>query len=161
MSSEFLQNVAAADSNVPNGGGRGVQIDRRPEQRRDDDWVLHRALFLTPADRAIVQGFYDRGMSAAQLAGLIGVHPGTVRRRMRQLIAHLRSPMFGFILAQRGRWSRNRRTVAEMHLLQRRPLRETARRSHLTMHIVRRETDAIRAQFEALQLEPQPGRRAR
>lgn len=147
--------------NSQNNPGRGVLIDQRPEQRSDDDWVLHRALFLTPADRAVVQGFYDRGMSAAQLATLIGVHPCTVRRRMRQLVAHLRSPMFGFILAHRGRWTHSRRTVAEMHLLQRRPLRETARRSHLTMHIVRRETDAIRAQFEAMQLEPQPRRRAR
>lgn len=55
MSSEFLQNVAAADPNSQNNPGRGVLIDQRPEQRSDDDWVLHRALFLTPADRAVVQ----------------------------------------------------------------------------------------------------------
>lgn len=155
MSSEILQIVAAAESTSEH-RGRGVLTDQRPDQRRDDDWVLHRALFLTPADRAIVEGFYDKGMSVRQLADLIGVHPGTVRRRTRQLIRHLRSPMFGFILAHRGDWSRRRRTVAEMHLLQRRPLRDTARRAKLTIHIVRRETDAIRAQFDLFHFETQP-----
>jgi len=154
MSSEILKNVAAAES-IHEHGGRGVFTDQRPGQRRDDDWVLHRALFLTPSDRAIVEGFYDKGMSAAQLGRLMDVHPGTVRRRTRRLIRHLRSPIFGFILAHRGHWSRRRRAVAEMHLLQRRPLRDTARRAKLTMHIVRREVDAIRAQFEAFHFETQ------
>lgn len=127
--------------------------DARVNRRTDTDWVLHRAVFLHPADRAIIVGFYDSGMSAAQLASLVGVHPGTVRRRTRQLLRHLRSPLFGFVLAHRGQWSRRRRTVAEMHLLQRRPLRETAQRASLTLHIVRRETDAILAQFEAFGFE--------
>lgn len=159
MSSEFLQIVAAAEATQGH-SARGVVVDQRPDQRSDDDWVLHRALFLTPSDRAIVEGFYDKGMSAVQIARLMDVHPGTVRRRTRQLIRHLRSPMFGFILAQRGEWSRRRRTVAEMHLLQRRPLRDTARRAKLTIHIVRREVDAIRAQFEAFrfEIEPRPRR---
>ena len=160
MSSEILQIAATAES-VRGQSRRGVIVDQRPDQRSDDDWVLHRALFLTPSDRAMVEGFYDKGMSAAQIARLMDIHPGTVRRRTRRLIHHLRSPMFGFILAHRGDWSRRRRTVAEMHLLQRRPLRDTARGAKLTMHIVRREVDAIRAQFEAFCFELEsPARRA-
>lgn len=155
MSSEILQIAATAESNHQN-HGREVVLDQRPSRRGDDDWVLHRALYLNPADRAIVEGFYDRGMSANQLASLIGVHPGTVRRRTRQLLRHLRSPLFGFILAHRGQWTRQRRTVAEMHILQRHPLRETARRGKLTLHIVRRETDAILAQFEMQRFEIEP-----
>jgi len=150
MSSGILQIAAAAESDLGKARGK-VVVDRRPDQRTDDDWVLNRAYLLSPEDRAVVEGFYHKGMTAVQLARLMGLHPGTVRRRTRDLILHLRSPLFSFVLAHRCQWSETRRSVAELHLLQRRTLRDTARQGRLTIHMVRREVEAIRARFEALQ----------
>lgn len=159
MSSGIFQIAAAAGSDLGS-ARRKVLVDRRAERRTDDDWVLNRASLLSPEDRAVVEGFYDKGMSAVQLARLMDVHPGTVRRRTRELLRHLRSPLVSFVLAHRSQWSEPRQVVAELHILQRRTLRDTARRAHLTMHVVRREVEHIRARFEAMGFEPERGQRS-
>lgn len=51
--------------------------------------------------------------------------------------------------------------MADLHLLQRRTLRDTARRAHLTMHVVRREVEHIKARYEAMGFEPHTQPRSR
>lgn len=113
--------------------------------------LLHRAWFLSPPDRSLIHGALDAGMSPAQIAQLAGVCPETVRRRIRKLVAHLSSDLFTFILSHRGGWPVAKRRVADLRFLQRCSLRETTVRADMSMHRVRRFSDAILAQYEALQ----------
>jgi hypothetical protein len=112
--------------------------------------ICHRASLLSPRDRTLVIGLYEKGLSAVDLARLLGLNAQTVRHHAARLARHLVSPLVNFILAERGRWSAQRRRVAEVRFLQRRTLRETAVETGLTLHIVRRESAAILAQFEAV-----------
>lgn len=123
----------------------------RLAQRQVSERLMRRAFHLCPEDRALVHGVYRAGLSSVELANLTGCSPQTVRRRLRRLMQHLNSDMFAFILTSRGQWSPPRRKVAQLLYLQRLPLRETVRRSGLSMHTVRKHGAAIAAQFEVLQ----------
>lgn len=116
--------------------------------RRQVEVVIRRAAFLTRKDRALVLGAFDKGMDVPDLARLLGVCPSTVRRRLSRILRRLAGPTFDFVLTNRSRWSHERRRVAEMRMLQGRPLREIVERTGLSMHEVRRHDAALRAQFE-------------
>ncbi|MBL1218164.1 MAG: hypothetical protein D8M59_11795 [Planctomycetes bacterium] len=90
-------------------------------------------------------------MPPTQIAQLAGVCPETIRRRLRKLVSHLSSDLFTFVLTHRGSWPVAKRRIADLRFLQRCSLRETSVRADMSMHRVRRQSDAILAQYEAVQ----------
>lgn len=118
--------------------------DRRERIER----LLRLAEHLAPSDRALIEGIYDRGMTAAALARAAGVQPTTMRRRARRLLNRMGGPIYRFVLAHRDRWPKRRRAVAELIYLQGRGQRETAAVLNCSLHEVRQEAQYIKAAYE-------------
>jgi DNA-directed RNA polymerase specialized sigma24 family protein len=116
-----------------------------PRQLRDAaERILDLADHLAAPDRALLRGIYDRGMTAADLARVLGRRPRGVRRRVQRLVQRIGSPRFMFIVRNRRRWPKVRRSIAEMVFLQGRSQRDAAETLGLGVHRVRREVDRIR-----------------
>ena len=117
----------------------------QPHQMRGTvERLLDLAEHLPDPDRALLRGIYDRGMSAADLARVLGRRPRGIRRHVQRLVERIGSPRFMFIVRNRRRWPKVRRSIAEMVFLQGRSQREAAEALGLGVHRVRREIDRIR-----------------
>jgi DNA-directed RNA polymerase specialized sigma subunit len=150
MSSEMIQlNASRAVEEVAIGAG--ARRDPRFDAREAQDRLLRRAIYLSPEDRVLFTSVFEKGLSPTEASHLVGLTTPTIRRRLRELGRHLNSPLFAYVLTHRGGWSPERRRIAELRFLQRRSLRETVRKSGISMHQVRRHSDAIQSQFEAFQ----------
>jgi len=145
----MIDNVSTISQAVSR--GRSQSTSERLGRRELSDRLLRRSYYLSPEDRAMIHGIYQAGMSPVELANIAGVTPETIRRRTRRLVKYIAGDLFSFILIHRGQWNPERRRVAELHFLQRHSLRETVKRSNLTMHVVRQHCDAILTLYEALQ----------
>jgi DNA-directed RNA polymerase specialized sigma24 family protein len=106
--------------------------------------LLDLAEHLPDPDRALLRGIYDRGMTAAELARVLGRRPRGIRRRIQCLVERVGSPRFTFIVRNRRRWPKERRCIAEMVFLQGRSQREAAESLGIGVHRVRLEVDRIR-----------------
>ncbi len=148
MMSSTNQNLVLDRVAVGAGAKRSPHLDAREMSER----LLRRAYFLHPTDRSLLHGAYKGGLTAIELASLTGVTADTVRSRLRKLRKHLVSDLFTFVLTHRGKWSQERRRVSELRFLQRRSIRDTVRASGVSMHYVRQHSDAILAQYDAIQL---------
>ena len=122
----------------------GSQAAEPRQMRGAVERMLDLAEHLPASDRALLRGIYDRGMTAAELARMLGLRPRGVRARIQRLVERIGSPRFAFIVRNRGRWPRVRRCIAEMVFLQGRSQREAAETLGLGVHRVRREVDRIR-----------------
>ncbi len=125
----------------------------RGGRRSDVDQAIRRAVYLSAADRTIVVGMLAKGMSTEEIANLTRMSQSTIRRRIRKLTFHLISDLFSFVLAHRGAWNADKRRIAELRFLQRQTLRETARKSGVSMHHVRLIEREIRHTFDLLHHE--------
>jgi DNA-directed RNA polymerase specialized sigma24 family protein len=105
--------------------------------------MLDLAEHLAASDRALLRGIYDRGMTAAELARVLGRRPRGVQRRIQRLVERIGSPKYTFIVRNSRRWPKVRRRIAEMVFLQGRSQREAAETLGLGVHHVRREVDRI------------------
>jgi len=120
------------------------------DQRRDQaERLVQFAQHLSPGDRDLLCSVYQRGMSATELARVIGTRPRSVRSRVRRLVRRLNSPTFRYVLQARDKWPPRKRKIAEAVFLRGEGQRKAAVRLQTTVHEVRRETDRIRAIAEA------------
>ena len=111
--------------------------------------AVARASLLNAPDRMLVTAMYEKGMSAHQIGELLGMSAAQVRRRASRLVRHVNGPLVSFILAERHRWTPQRRHIAELRLVQRRTLRQTVEATGLGPYRIRSECQAILAQYEA------------
>jgi DNA-directed RNA polymerase specialized sigma24 family protein len=117
----------------------------QPRQTRGTvERLLDLADYLAAPDRALLRGIYDRGMTPAELAQVLGRRPRGIRGRVQRLVERIGSPRFTFIVRNSSRWPKSRRRIAEMVFLQGRSQREAAETLGLGLHRVRREVDRIR-----------------
>jgi len=131
------------------------QQDMARARREHVERLLRLAEHLAPSDRSLIEGIYNRGMSAAELARAAGVQPTTIRRRARRLLNRMAGSMYRFVLANRERWPKRRRDVADLIYLQGVGQRETAAALNCSLHEVRREAQYVRAAHEEAQAQEQ------
>lgn len=111
--------------------------------------MLLRSEHLPRSDAAFIRSLYVDGLSAVKVAALQGQDPRAVRRRARRLLKRLSEPLFIFVVREKASWSSVRRRVAEAGVLAGRGLRAAAKETGLSVHVVRRHLEAIRAMSDA------------
>jgi hypothetical protein len=137
-----------------------------PAAQIDD--LLLAARHLPLRDRALIDGVYRQGMSVVQIARASGMRPHSLRRRLRNLVRRLRSPLFRYVMREfalggadgpstraaatsaagksqreRGLSIEHRRAIARAVVLDRRSQRQTALDLNITLHRLRRELDRL------------------
>jgi len=125
------------------------EFDLRRRSGRDlAETIVNRAVWLMPEDRALIHAVYREGMTALATAELRGESPRAVRRRIRRLVARVLSDPYTVVMRERDHWPPTRRRVATACVLQGRPLRSASQHLKLSLHVVRRQMDAVHALIE-------------
>jgi DNA-directed RNA polymerase specialized sigma24 family protein len=125
--------------------------------RRRQEWarrLLDHVDELDPADRAVLHGVYQLGMTVADLASVLGRQQRTVRQRIARLAQRISSPEFQFVLRHRRSWPAARRAIAERVILRGRSQRDVARELGISIYRVRRECDRIRLAIDVAHEQP-------
>ncbi|MEL7473142.1 MAG: hypothetical protein AAGK04_07480 [Planctomycetota bacterium] len=122
---------------------------RRRRRRELTEALLERSSRLPDEERALIEAVYREGRPVVEIARLRGESPRPLRRRVRRLVERVMSERFGFVARRVAEWTPNRRRVAEACVLHGCSLREAAERLRLSLHAVRRHSDAVQALFEA------------
>lgn len=118
---------------------------RRVHDLRDGvERVLQLAQHLSDADRLMLEQVYRHGMSAAQLATMLGRPPRTIQHRIHMLLRHLRQPLFRQVVARFDLLPREVQRVATLAVLQRCSIRKTACKTGLSVHQVRMALKTIK-----------------
>ena len=110
---------------------------------RDDDLVRLRAQLLEAGDRELVRAIWLHEMPASVVARIVGRSPEHVRRRLRRLLARMRSPRFLAAARLMPALTGVEREVARLHVLQGLPLRRLARGLGLPTYRVRIAARAV------------------
>ena len=123
---------------------RDAGIDLRITRRSDlASTIVTRALHLRGQDRSLVLAMYSDGKSAAEIARLGNLEPRQVRRRIKNALIRMQSPVFIFVLNHQSNWSSTRRKVASSLFREGHSIRQTAEDLGLKVHQVRRHRSAI------------------
>lgn len=137
----------------------GVEADLRRRRRRDHTArLVERAVWLPPRDRALIEAVFHHGRTVTDLAKLTGDSPRSLRRHVRQLAARLVSPRFLFVVHHRDLWTASRRRVGTACFIEGLSLRAAAGQLGMSLHTVRRHTDAIEAAYETVLAAARTGR---
>jgi DNA-binding CsgD family transcriptional regulator len=110
--------------------------------------LLRMASLLHPADRALVQAIYGRGVSPGEFAQAIGCSRRSVLHRLKRIALRIRSSLFRFVVCQEMDWTFDRRTIAQSVILRGQTQRATARQLGVSVHYVRTELAAIKLLFQ-------------
>lgn len=132
-----------------------IDLRKRPEPGLVE-LILMRSESLLPADRALLDAYYARGVGAEDLARINGSAPRTIRRRVRTLSERVLDDAFVYVMRGIDRFAGTRRQVAKEVFLHGRSRREAARIIGLSLHTVRRHCNAIE---ELALAERSPSRR--
>lgn len=134
---------------------RGAELEyaaasdlRRKRSREITSELLERSHWLAPEDRALMLAVLRDNLTAAEVAQARAERPRIVRRRIRQLIKHMSSPLFHFAATNAPRWPDLRRAIATTIVLRGRSNREAAAELGLSLHTVRNEMHVIQALAE-------------
>ena len=117
---------------------------RRASAERLLDYADH----LDAPDRALLRAVFDRGLTSTDLARVIGQEPRAVRRRVQRLVGRIGSASFQFVMRNCDGWPSSRRQVGELIILRGSTQRGAAVQLGLSLHLVRREIEHIRALYE-------------
>ena len=112
------------------------------------DALLRYAPFLPPAERALIEQVFGRGVPITALARVHGKKPEAVQRRVRVLIARLTDPRVARVLGLCRHWDESRRAVALRWWLAGRSQPRIAAELGLSLYEVRRHLLAVRALIE-------------
>lgn len=125
------------------------EFDLRRRTGRDlAETIVDRSVWLMPEDRSLIETVYREGLTAIAVAQLRGESPRAVRRRIRKLVSRVLSQPYAVVMREREHWPPTRRRVATSCILQGRPLRGASKHLNLSLHMVRRQMDAIQALVE-------------
>ena len=116
---------------------------RRTLSRQRAERLLRLAESLPAGDRALLKQVFEHGQSAAEIARLAQQNPQTVRRRVRQLLRRVESPMYRFVAGHLDMLPRELQPTARRHILEGLSLRQTALATGQTLHRVRRHRQSI------------------
>lgn len=136
-----MQN-ATNRSNRPNTAK--IDLRHRAFRERAEDQVAL-AEWLHPAERALIESVFDRGMTVSRLALMSGDDPRLLQRRLRRLLRRMNSREFREVIRRADAWPVTRRRVARACILQGQTLRRAAEQLRLSVHTVREQIAIIRA----------------
>lgn len=138
----------------------GGAIRRRMNRDRVEE-VLALAGSLPRDERAVVYAVLRDALPVREVAEVRGESPRVVRRRLRNAVDRVLTPLFGFALsrveAKPCPWSAARRRVAVHTVLHGRSLQKTAQALGVSVWSVRREKEKILAEFEAFSARARHG----
>jgi len=118
---------------------RRIELARAEAER-----MRERVVHLAREDKEFLTPILDGSLSIAQVARLSGQPGWRLRRRLRRLLARLRSPRFRFVAREMELWPPARREVARAVVLEGRTQREAALRLGVSRHHIRRHLEAVR-----------------
>ena len=137
---------------------QGDRIDLRRRRETDQtDRLVRRAHWLEPSDRELVLAVFERGQSAAAIAGMSGEPVRRIRKHIRQLVARLNDPRVAYVVAHHNAWGKTMQGVGKQFYIQGRTMREVSEQLGISLHCVRKNRDAI----EAMAASQQPSRPSR
>ena len=110
--------------------------------------LLRMSKLLEPADGALIQAVYGRGMTTGEFAQAMGCSRRQVSKRLKRVVRRIRSPLFRFVVEHERRWPFDRRTIAQSVILRGRTQRQTAQLLSVSVHYVRMELVAVKLLFE-------------
>ena len=111
--------------------------------------VVMRAEFLAPADKALLEAVFERGINAGEFAGAIDKNgPETMRRRVQRLVERLGSSPYQFVMRQLKDWPPMQRKVGESVFLRGLSQREASQQLGMPIHGVRREVERIQSIYD-------------
>lgn len=126
--------------------GHATDSGRQRLMNRRDliEHLLALAEHLDERDRLLLEQIYKHGLSAAQVASLTGQPTRRLQRHVRRLLKRLDDPLFRFTVARLDLLPPDTRPVARAVFLHGLSLRETAHRTGLSLHRVRRHAETVR-----------------
>ena len=116
---------------------------RRTYSRERAERLMRLAEHLPQRDQALLGQVLEHGYSAIQVAQLTGSKPETVRRRIRQLLTRLDSPLYRFVAGRFDLLPRDLQATAKRHVLEGYSLRETAASLGMSLHRIRQHRKSI------------------
>ncbi len=122
----------------------GETDERRRDWRETVERMLRLAMHLPKADRALVVGAYERGMTAADLGRVCGATSKVVRGRLQRIVLRMSSAEFRYTVREQYGWAELKRRICQEVFLKGATQRETARGLGISVHRVRREVDEVR-----------------
>ena len=122
---------------------------RRKRQRDLADSILSRAEYLARPDRTLILAVYEDNRRISHLARMMGLHPRSLRRRIRRLIERMMSPKFAFVAARRDQWSATQRRVATACVLHGLSIKAASEQLKLSHYTVRKHCDIVQTLFSA------------
>jgi DNA-directed RNA polymerase specialized sigma24 family protein len=128
--------------------------------RDEADLLADRADWLANPERAIARMIWQEGITAAELAPLLGKTPRAVQRIVADLRNHLTHPHTAATARMLDDLNPDDAAIARMAIIQRRQLRHIADELGLTLWTVRQAVTRINAAAQALaeRLTHPPGR---
>ena len=99
--------------------------------------LLRRAKFLPERDAALVRSALERRLPIKQVAKIVGVHPGTLTRRVQRLLRRLSDPTAGLLMEHGQFLPPELRQIGIERLVQGLTLRQIAEHHHLSIYQVR------------------------
>jgi DNA-directed RNA polymerase specialized sigma24 family protein len=116
---------------------------RRRNARESAAQILNLADLLPAPDRLLLAQVLEEGRSVASLAALMGQKPASLRRRVKGLIARVRSTRYAIVRAHASQWPDRRARVARACVIEGRSMPQAARALGLTYHVVRTQMREI------------------
>lgn len=155
--------MPAALAKPPRTPPRATPIRRRGHIHIEPH-ILTRADWLPPADASLLNAYYHAGLTTQAIALMLGIPQRSVARRLRNLALRISSPRF-LAVARAAHpdpqlralfgppdpnlWPPTRQRVAEAIYIRGLSMSAAARDLRLTLHTVRRHSDAITAILNA------------
>ncbi len=122
---------------------------RRQRKREMIESIVARAEHLPAGDRELLYLLFRDGKKVTDVAALLGADVRRVRRRVKRLIRLVHSPAFAYVALAAEEWPETRRRVAREVFLFGHTLRDAARTLGVSLHLVRKHAEAVRAIVEA------------
>ncbi|MFK7883569.1 MAG: hypothetical protein AB8F26_05220 [Phycisphaerales bacterium] len=138
-------------------GDRSGSFDlRRTRDDRTSDRIVARACWLEDPDRSLILAVFRDGQPVTALARIQSEDPRALRRRVARAAARLLDARAEFVAEHAKGWAPARQRVAREIFHRGSSLRQTMRRTGLSLYTVRVHRDAIEGMFETEQSRDTP-----
>lgn len=133
------------------------EIQELLQRKRDNiEMVRQKIWILRGTDKFLMSMYYIDGCSYRRIAGLMGVHEGTISRRIRKITSRLLAGQYIRCLRNKQFLSPEQLEMAREYYLRRRGLRQIAKRKGSSFYVIRREIERIETIIESMEKDKRP-----
>lgn len=122
-----------------------IDRSRQSARRRLVESILESARFVLPDDQILLRQAFEFGLSISDIARLLRSNRNTIYRRIRAIVARIRSPLFAYAAKHRRAFDPTLRQIADIVVLQGQGQREASLATGLSLHQVRKHLYALAA----------------